>query len=311
MADYKDRSYLSKIGQFIAITFIFLTSILVSCECGDDVPQEVSFPWLSNQYSEVSDSILREMALENDTLAAMTWTWRQIQQDSLRKAAQFISDYNISPETAPDDLNYITGLAFVKISSFEKAIPYFKAFENYHEFPKAAHYLALSYRKSEQYDQALELYNWMKGRKQYRDDNISDSILRCHADMGDTLAGIEIGRKFMELNKIGDAAEYFYRYVPLARGKVPPAWYFWAGKTYLDGNNFTRAAVYLENADADTTFAELSYLSGLAYYEIEAFDSAYSKFHQALELGDSSYSTIYYDIQFMALFDMTDSALYY
>jgi len=61
----------------------------------------------------------------------------------------------------------------------------------------------------------------------------------------------------------------------------------------LWGNNFTRAAVYLENADAEINDAHLSYLLGRTYFRLEVYDSCTSKLNQALIMGDSSLGTIY------------------
>jgi len=113
-------------------------------------------------------------------------------------------------------------------------------------------------------------------------------MLVCRAHLGDTASAIEFARKMLEKDKIVKAAPLLTKYVSLERGKSPALWNYLTGMAYYRGNNSMRAAAYLENADADTNFSDLSYYLGLAYYKIEAFDSAASKLDQALELGDSS-----------------------
>lgn len=295
----------------VAFAVIGLLTVLVSCECGDDKPEAIQPPWIDTHLAEVEDSALMEMVSRQDTLAAMTLAWRKITQDSFTQAIELLNQFNTAPETASDALNFITGFAYRMNKSFEDAILSLNRMENLYRYPTAPHVLAQSYRLSENYEQAIELYKKMRKHKPYKEDNLDDSILRCQADMGDTLAGIQIAIKLMNSGRNLEASSYFLRYVPLARNKVPPTWYYLAGKSYVRGNNFTRASIYLENADAETTFAELKFLAGLAYYELEAFDSSYSKFNQALKLGDSSYSTLYYNVHLNRGLERVDSALYY
>ncbi|MBD3381809.1 MAG: hypothetical protein GF404_06400 [candidate division Zixibacteria bacterium] len=306
-----NRKLTKRIVHSIAVAIIGCLTILVSCECGDNKPEAIQPPWIDTHLAETEDSVLEQMVAQQDTLAAMTLAWRKISEDSFIQAIEFLNQFNSAPETASDALNFITGFAYHMNKSYGEAISYLNRMENLYRYPTASQVLAKSYRLSENYDQAIELYKEMSKRKPYKEYNLDDSILRCRADQGDTLAGIQIGKKLMDAGRNLEASSYYLRYVPLARNKVPPTWYYMAGKSYVRGNNFTRASVYLENADAETTFAELKFLAGVAYYEIEAFDSAYSKFNQALKLGDSSYSTLYYNVHLNRGLERVDSALYY
>jgi hypothetical protein len=66
------------------------------------------------------------------------------------------------------------------------------------------------------------------------------------------------------------------------------------------GNNPTRAAVFLENADADTNLAELSVLLGKCYYRLQVFDSSASKLSQGMAMGDSTAEVVHMILQSLA-----------
>lgn len=286
-------------GKLILVGIIMLLLSVITCECGDKQAEEMyQPPWIENQYSHLTDSMLQYKADLNDTLALMTLAWRLMQdKDTQERAAEMLWSFNGNYKLASEDLNYLTATALMKVNVDSIAILYLGTLTDSKHFPDAQHLLANAYIKEEKFDKAILVYKAMN-KKQY--EGIEDSILRCQADLGDTTSGILFARKCLEQNKIGQAARYYNKYVSLSRGVSPARWSYEAGQAYYRGNNPTRASVFLENADADTNLAELSVMLGRNYYQLQVFDSSASKLSQGVALGDSTAEVVYLLVQSLA-----------
>ena len=277
--------------RFQDVIIIGLLAVLaVTAGCGKDEKPLAMMPWEYGDYSYYEDSTLQRLIDANDTLAAMTLTWHYLNRDEAYKASKLISDFNKFHSTAAPELNYITGMALAAWELDSAALVYLEPIKNDKRFPQIKHLVANSYKKVGRYEDALKIYKKMPDRKS---EAIQDSIMICKAEMGDTLSGITYAQKMLKNREIGPAAKYFERYVSKQRGKSPAEWNYGAGEAYFMGNNFTRAQVFLENADAQIDEAHLSNLLGRTYLKLEVFDSCASKLNQALIMGDSSLDNIH------------------
>jgi len=293
--------------RLLYLAFIVFMLSLITCECEDKEAEVFQPPWMDNQYSESADSVLLQKIEQDDTLAALTLAWRYLQDTTTQnQAAQMLWEFNRNYELASDDLNYLTGKALYMVNSDSLAISYLGALEERDYYPDAGNLLANAYKNRLKYEKAVIVYEKMDKDKF---DGIEDSILRCKAELGDTLSGIRFAERMLEHRNIGMAAKYYTKYVSLSRGVSPAGWSFGAGKAYYYGNNPTRAAVYLENADADTNLAELSELLGRNYYRLEVFDSAASKLSQALEMRDTTAELVYLLMQCLSGDNRPEEAL--
>ncbi|NIP44507.1 MAG: tetratricopeptide repeat protein [candidate division Zixibacteria bacterium] len=268
-----------------ALPFIALITLIIGLNCGDNELELIARPWVNTEYRDLPDSILRVKAENNDSLAAMVIGWKFMLREDTVSAANYLTVFNQNPPGASAPLNYLTGLALLGAKRDSLATEYFLPLINNDEYPHATYYLASIYRKLKNDERALEIYQKMDPELW---EGVDDSVLVCKAALGDTASAIEFAQKMLEEDKIVKAAPILTKYVSMERGKSPAHWNYLTGMAYYRGNNPTRAAAYLENADADTSFKDLSYHLGLAYYKIKAFDSAASKLDQAMELGDSS-----------------------
>ncbi len=287
---YKPHGH-SLAARLILLGMSMLVISVITCECGDKPTEAYQPPWMENQYSLLTDSILQEKVESSDTLAVLTLAWRLLQdKDTQERAAKMLFNFNANHELASEDLNYLTATALMEVHADSTAIKYLGTLTNSKHFPDARHLLANAYKNTEKYAEAILIYKKMD-KKRY--EGIEDSILRCKADLGDTASAIKFARKCLEIRKIGPAVTYYNRFVSLSRGVSPARWSYEAGQTYYLGNNPTRASVYLENADADTNLAELSVLLARCYYKLHVYDSAASKLSQGMALGDSTAEVVY------------------
>jgi tetratricopeptide (TPR) repeat protein len=287
---YKPHSH-SLTHRLILLGITMLILSVITCECGDKQAEIYQPPWIENQYSLLTDSMLQEKAVLNDTLALLTLAWRLMQnKDTQNRAAEMLWDFNQNYDLASEDLNYLTASALMQVHADSVAIIYLGTLTDSKKFPDARHLMANAYKERKMYDEAILIYNKMD-KKHYV--GIEDSILRCKADLGDTASTIKFARKCLEQKKIGTAATYYNRVVSLSRGVSPTRWSYEAGQAYYHGNNPTRASVYLENADADTNLAELSVLLARCYYKLHVYDSAASKLRQSIAMGDSSNDVVF------------------
>ncbi|MBD3217214.1 MAG: tetratricopeptide repeat protein [candidate division Zixibacteria bacterium] len=289
-ADRKVRGIM-KIGKLLtsnafALPLIAFISIVIGLSCGKDKPEMIARPWINTDYRDSANFVLQEKAKEGDTLAAMVLGWQYMLHEDSAAAADYLTDYNNNPPQASPAINYLTGLALKGAKRDSLAVEYFLPIKDSEEYPHAAYYLANLYRKMKKHEQALEIYE--KFDPEIWGGGIEDSILVCHASMGDTASAMKFARKMFDQNNAFRAVPYLSKYVSLKRGESPTLWNYMAGMGYYQGNNSTRAAVFLENADADTNVAHLSYYLGLTYYKLQVYDSASSKLEQAMEMGDSS-----------------------
>ncbi len=273
-------------GNAFALALIAFISIVMGLNCGKDEPELIARPWINTDYRDSASFVLQEKAKEGDTLAAMVLGWQYMLHEDSAAAADYLTDYNKNPSQASPAINYLTGLALKGAKRDSAAVEYFLPIKDNEEYPHAAYYLANLYRKLKKHEQALEIYE--KFDPELWGEGIEDSILVCNASMGDTASAMKFARKMFDQNNAFKAVPYLSRYVSLKRGESPTLWNYMAGMGYYQGNNTTRAAVYLENADADTNVAHLSYYLGLTYYKLEVYDSAASKLEQAMNMGDSS-----------------------
>jgi len=289
-AKYKPRGH-PLTRKLILFGILLLILSVITCECGDKQVEIYQPPWIENQYSLLTDSMLQEKVELNDTLAVLTLAWRLLQnEETQERAAEILWDFNQNYDLASDDLNYLTATALMQVHADSVAIMYLGRLTDSKQFPDARHLLANAYKKREKYDEAMLVYNKMD-KKHYL--GIEDSILRCKADLGDTASAIKFARKCLEIRKIGPAVTYYNRFVSLRRGVSPTRWSYEAGQAYYLGNNPTRSSVYLENADADTNLAELSVLLARCYYKLHVYDSASSKLSQGIALGDSTAEVVF------------------
>jgi len=273
--------------QTISIFIIIVAFTICGCSNKDDEPQVRS--WIESEYLYLADSILLQMTDHNDTLAAITLGWRYMQNKDTASAAKLFKEFNKFYDKAEPDLTYLSALSFQGTGQDSLALQYITPLLKKKSYPEAKYLAADSRIELEDYDGAIEIFKTLRKTDK---EAIDDSILRCKAEQGDTLSAITFARKMLNMNKINLAVPYYGRYVSLSRGVSPPLWSYEAGKTFFLGNNFTRSSVFLENADADTSFMELSFLLGRSYYSLQVFDSAASKFAQAIEMGDSSSEVI-------------------
>jgi len=274
--------------DIIVVVLIAVSVILLNC--GKDEEPLTVLPWEANEYSFYEDSALQRLTDGNDTLAAMTLAWHYLQFGDTLKAARFITEFNRFYSQSTPELNYLTGIILTAARTDSLALPYLETLKKSKIIPQARHTLANTYKNLNRYEDAINIY---KKLPDHKNEAIRDSILRCRADMGDTLSGIEFAQKMLKAYNIGLSARYFSKYVSLQRGKFPAEWCYGAGEAYMLGNNFTRAAVYLENADADIDEARLSNMLGRTYFRLEVYDSCASKLNQALSMGDSTLNNIY------------------
>ncbi len=268
------------IASFLIITF---SAVLIS-GCGGK-PEIAESPWIDNQYTSISTDSLQILTDKNDSLAAMTLGWRLMQTGDTAVAARILRDFNVFYDKADPNLNYLTGKALAGIGQDSLAILYLDQLYEYESLEDAGLVLAGLLKDEKRYERAIEVYQDMKGMEK---EARNDSILACKAMMGDTLSAYKVAHKAFEKGDIAKTVSYYNRIVSMSRGVSPPQWSYEAGKAYLIGNNPTRAAVLLENADAETSFVDLSISLGRAYIRLEVFDSAASKYEQALQMGDSS-----------------------
>jgi hypothetical protein len=274
---------------FVAVIILSLISLLFT-GCGKKDEKTDIRSWIDSEYTTLSDSLLQQMVDNNDTLAAITLGWRYLQNKDNATAAILFKDFNTFYDKANPDLTYLSALSFQASGMDSLALQYIESLLKEKSYPEAKYLAATSLFKLKDYDGAIKIYG--KLRKLDK-EAIGDSILRCKAEQGDTLSGITFARKMLGKNKITMASPYYGRYVSLSRGVSPPLWSYEAGQTFYKGHNYTRAAVFFENADADTNFAELSVWAGKSYYMLQVYDSAASKLSQAIEMGDSTKETIY------------------
>lgn len=287
-------------AKLILLGIAMLILSVITCECGDKQAEVYQPLWIENQYSLLTDSMLQAKVESSDTLAVLTLAWRLLQnEDTQRRAAKMLRDFNPNYELASDDLNYLTATALMQVHSDSVAIMYLGMLTDSRLFPDARHLLANAYKNQKKYPEAMLIYQKMD-KKRFEGEGIEDSILRCKADLGDTASAIKFARKCLEIRKIGPAVTYYNRFVSLSRGVSPTRWSYEAGQTYYLGNNPTRASVYLENADADTNVAELSVLLARCYYKLHVYDSAASKLSQGIALGDSTAEVIHMLVQSLA-----------
>ncbi len=272
-------------GSIIIFAVLVLAVILIVGTAGEKEPSIIYRPWVNTPYRDLPDSVLLGKAQQHDTLAAMVLGWHYMDDGDSTAAASFLTGFNPGPETASSDLNYLSAMALMGTERDTSAIRYLIPIMDNKAYPNARIYLAELYKKLKNYEQALAVYEKLDAKYL---EGLDDSILVCKGEMGDSASAMQFALKMLEEGKAIKGVRFFSKYVSLSRGVSPPLWSYGAGKAYLQGNNPTRAAAYLENADADTSFADLSYNLGLAYYRLEVFDSSASKMTQAMEMGDTS-----------------------
>lgn len=278
-------------GSLIILAVIVLAIAVFISRSGEQAPSVSARPWVNTPYRDLEDSTLMQKAGQNDTLAAMVLGSRYLDKGDTINAMNFLMRFNPSPQMASADLNYLSAQAFLSAGRDTAAIAYLIPLSKSKAYPNSRIDLANTYNKLRNYKQALAVYEDIDRKLMPGKD---DSILVCKGMLGDTASGMKFAMRMMDEDKPVKAATLFNKFVSLSRGVSPTSWCYAAGMAFLQGNNPTRAAVYLENADADTSFAKLSYNLGFAYFRIEAFDSAASKYSQALQLGDSSQTLMHY-----------------
>ena len=280
--------FIKRLQDLFIISLLAVIVVLIGCG-KKEKPLSV-MPWEDNKYVYYEDTALLRLIDANDTLAAMTLTWHYINRDENIKAANLIADFNKFHSNSTPELNYITGMALAGRGADSAALVYLEPLRKSKRIPQARYLLASTYKKLGRYEDAIEIYKKLPDKKS---EAIKDSILICKAEMGDTISAITYAQKMLRNREIGTAAKYFERYVSKQRGKSPAEWNYGAGEAYFEGNNFTRAQVFLENADAEIDDARLSNLLGRTYLKLEVFDSCASKLNQALLMGDSSLDNVH------------------
>ena len=280
--------FIRRLQDLSIISLLAVFVILIGC--GNDEKPLTIMPWENNEYVFYEDSTLLRLIDANDTLAAMTLTWHYINRDEKSKAANLIADFNKFHSNSTPELNYITGMALAAKGNDSAAIVYLETLSKSKRIPQARSLLANTYKKAGRYEDAIKTYKKLPDKKS---EAVKDSILICKAEMGDTLSGIKFARKMLDIRNIGMAAKYYQKFTSMQRGVSPAEWNYGAGEAYFEGNNFTRAQVYLENADAEIDDARLSNLLGRTYLKLEVFDSCASKLNQALIMGDSSLDNVH------------------
>ena len=225
-------------------------------------------------------------------------------------------ELNNTEETDNNKKNYLftLGKEYLKTENFEDAVKSFqKSLDTYQndDINEIMHYLALSYDKNKQYNEAIEAYNKLLNINycsELEDFSSSavDSLAKIHIKMGNNKEAVNTYKKYIELNPaVWSRITKFYdedkkEYIEIIEAynemiKENPnnnEYYYYLSELYKEIKEYDKA-IELYNKAIEINPDDFSYYLSIAdlYEEIKEYDKAVEMLKKSIEKDSDNIET--------------------